>query len=71
MKIIGKIELPLRSNGWAHEYAPFFITVEHENIILKNDNLPKAGIEITQTDFPYLKSDLISSKSKSNIPVKM
>ena len=33
IKIIGKIDLLINSNGWNYEYAPFLITGEHERNI--------------------------------------
>ena len=48
INIIGKVVVRLQSNGWIEEETPFFITSEHEKIILGNDNLPRIGIEIAQ-----------------------
>ena len=36
-------------------------------IILRNDNLPKVGIEVTEKAFPYRKLDSSSRKGKSKL----
>ena len=48
INILEKIIVRTQSNGWICEETPFFITGGHERNILRNDNLPKLAIEVTQ-----------------------
>ena len=73
INITGKVILPIFSNGWSRRECHFFLTKGHERNILRNDNLPKVRIEVSQKHFPLhtnkktCKSiNLISSLDKEN-----
>ena len=48
INIIEKVVVKIQSNEWIADETPFFITSGHEKNILRNDNLPRIGIEIAQ-----------------------
>ena len=53
INIIGKLIVSIFSNGWSHRECHFFLTEGHERNILRNANLPKLGIEVSQNHFPH------------------
>ena len=65
IKIVGRVIVPIRSNGLTYDNTAFCIKEGHERNILVNDNLPRVGIELAQKPFPHYKKN-IESKSLIN-----